>query len=452
MSPEEQKERKEEFQPPYVASRNSRFSIAMYPQDPDWPDTVDMLHRFQEALALIRDGANRSGMGLAAGFPEDYAPEDREFLELNVIPEEEAKPFTHPDKNLISVLLPHVGKVRLMARLLAADVRLAMIEGDDQRAYDNLIAIQGLADHCLETPCLIGELVGLAIRSIGYEVTSEVLTQHSDLLTDDQLHDLAHQYAGADLSLAYGTNGEKQWFYDLIQRIYTDEGNGDGRLTPEGIKLLRSITGSYSNEFDAVTSQELGAALGPAVMIATASRKELTDRYEQMLEAYAGEASKPLWEMPSLHVIDDQIDSWSKLEQFKYAMIATLIPAMDAVRRTGETKRGECDGVLIGIALELYRRHNGDWPNGLDALAPQYLPRLPVDRLTGKPLWYRITAEGPVVYSVGVDGDDDGGQLQINPMTGEADYERASASQYHGEYRTEPEYDGDWVLWPVVHH
>ena len=50
-------------------------------------------------------------------------------------------------------------------------------------------------------------------------------------------------------------------------------------------------------------------------------------------------------------------------------------------------------------------------PPTLGDLVPEYLDRIPEDPLTGKPLLYEVASDSYVVYSVGTDGDDDGGML-----------------------------------------
>ena len=56
-----------------------------------------------------------------------------------------------------------------------------------------------------------------------------------------------------------------------------------------------------------------------------------------------------------------------------------------------------------------HRKHN-KWPATLGELSPQYLPQLPVDPITGRALHYKVDNDRPLVYSVGADGDDDGGR------------------------------------------
>ena len=64
------------------------------------------------------------------------------------------------------------------------------------------------------------------------------------------------------------------------------------------------------------------------------------------------------------------------------------------------------------VAIERFRRaHGGALPASLDALAPGLLPAVPEDPFSGKPLLYRTSADGYVVYSVDVDRRDDEGAL-----------------------------------------
>ena len=74
--------------------------------------------------------------------------------------------------------------------------------------------------------------------------------------------------------------------------------------------------------------------------------------------------------------------------------------------------------------LERYRLAKGSYPTSLDALAPEFIPVLPNDALTGEPYRYRLdSADKFTVYSVGWNLKDDGG---------------TPSSKAFGE-------DGDWV-------
>jgi hypothetical protein len=65
---------------------------------------------------------------------------------------------------------------------------------------------------------------------------------------------------------------------------------------------------------------------------------------------------------------------------------------------------------LAAIALRRFQLRHGQLPPSLEALVPEFLPAVPYDCMVGQPLRYRLKADGGyVLYSVGEDGKDDGG-------------------------------------------
>ncbi len=135
----------------------------------------------------------------------------------------------------------------------------------------------------------------------------------------------------------------------------------------------------------------------------------------------------------------------SQWQHFRYRLLDLTFPAFWISESTFERSRGRRDGVLIGIALELYRREHGDWPEALAELASRWLPEVPVDRINGGALGYVLKDGKPVVYSLGVDGDDDGGRLPKSSKGDQSYYVVGPPKKEVGE-----EYEGDWVIWSLV--
>jgi hypothetical protein len=68
----------------------------------------------------------------------------------------------------------------------------------------------------------------------------------------------------------------------------------------------------------------------------------------------------------------------------------------------------------IACALERYRLAYGEYPEMLDALAPQFNEVIPHDIIGGQPLHYRREANGQfILYSVGWNETDDGGKVAL---------------------------------------
>jgi hypothetical protein len=66
--------------------------------------------------------------------------------------------------------------------------------------------------------------------------------------------------------------------------------------------------------------------------------------------------------------------------------------------------------VVTAIALKRFQLQHGQLPEALGELAPTFLPSVPIDPYDGKPLRYQPNPDGTyLLYSVGPDGKDDGG-------------------------------------------
>ncbi len=66
--------------------------------------------------------------------------------------------------------------------------------------------------------------------------------------------------------------------------------------------------------------------------------------------------------------------------------------------------------LVSAIALKRYQLRNGKYPAELNGLVPEFLPRTPLDFMDGKPLRYKMLPDGGfLLYSVGEDGEDNGG-------------------------------------------
>jgi len=84
----------------------------------------------------------------------------------------------------------------------------------------------------------------------------------------------------------------------------------------------------------------------------------------------------------------------------------------------------QVDQAAIACALERYRLAHGQFPETLDALAPQFMAKLPHDIINGQPLHYRRTADGQfTLYSVGWNQKDDNGTLVLD-KDGQVDQEQ----------------------------
>jgi hypothetical protein len=88
---------------------------------------------------------------------------------------------------------------------------------------------------------------------------------------------------------------------------------------------------------------------------------------------------------------------------FFYANLGQIVPAEDRLV-------AQLGCAVAAIACERYRQKTGSWPKALADIPKEVLPEIPTDPFSGNPVLYKRTETGAVVYSVGADGVDDGGE------------------------------------------
>jgi tetratricopeptide (TPR) repeat protein len=93
-----------------------------------------------------------------------------------------------------------------------------------------------------------------------------------------------------------------------------------------------------------------------------------------------------------------------------YLLAKVGIPNVNKAMQSCAYNQTLANQAQIACALERFRLANGEYPETLDALAPQFIETIPHDIIGGEPLHYRRTADGKfLLYSVGWNETDDDG-------------------------------------------
>ena len=403
-----------------------------------WAETVAAVAERERSLSLARQGASRPVTGFllnseddrgvvvrlqppvaAAGFPADASAA---FMAIH-------RPAPY--------VLPRLGQWLLIDALGAAR------SGETARALEDLLAGISIASHTSAEESLIGQLIACVIAHGVCNVVEHLISQSPEILTDAQLREISKALAtlGNDLAdLRFGH--ERLSFHDLVQRIYTDDGSGDG--VPCSAGFARLFGGADLGK--EILGADPRSVLAPIKARKLASRRDLLVKYDEYCAAAVEQIGLPLWERTgSVGAMVHDIRARSDLND-RYRVLAVFAPPIDRAAVNMALAGQACDVTRTVIALERFRRERGRYPASLDALVPHHLAEPPIDRFTGDPLGYRLDAATgvPLLYSRGSDRDDDGGVAMIDE-TGDPDPDGACA--WFPTAR--PDRDGDWILWPL---
>ena len=421
------------------------------PDTAEWNKAAAFVSENEAVFATIRQAAAKPHFG--AVLSTKISEEDLELWPENK--QEEPLPsvrgeFESLDTLTAHIRIPYLTPLRAVTSLLEIDTIEASRRGDGDRVLANLVTMLGLAQQLNSRACLIEQLTGWAIGRQTVNVCGRLLRENREVLSDKHLRELAHQFANDDAFQIATLSGERYFAYDITQRMYTKS----GRLTVKGVKWIRMI------EHDLV--EEKAPSTGMAVLSApfyngfTASRDDLIKTFNQFFDHTEAEFQLPYWESRGK---DDALMEWvnslSVIDRFKYSLVVKFMPVLSRVNTLQQESVGIRDGLLVALALELYQRQHNRYPDSLEDLSPRLLPSIPLDRITGSALRYRVNGDQAVVYSVGQNLVDDGGVMPGGTDTSEITdgetsrqrKERIIKAAGPGGSTGNLAQEGDWILW-----
>ena len=321
-----------------------------------------------------------------------------------------------------NILLPQFAILRQAVRIIASDMMMAVEKADGERATRDAEAIIALSIHAQEGRILIGDLVGMSIRSIVVNRILMALEWKPNTFTDSQLKRLQNALRSVPPALERPDfTYERLMFEDIVQRLYTDDGHGDGRFAPQWkqlrlISALESVSaGNHGKEQGATTQFTLLASWlsQPFAFYAIAGRKEALDHYDASIKRLASQPNDSLNDAVTESAIADEkfVESMTAYGA-RFFLEGLLMPALGEVAFNFQIERANRDACVISIAAELYHRANKKWPASAKDLAPLCNDNAPRDSWNGKPILMETDANGFRMWSVGRDGVDNRGNLE----------------------------------------
>ena len=273
----------------------------------------------------------------------------------------------------IETLLPHTQESREIARLLALDAYVSAHEGDTQQAFDDLRGIFALSDALRGEPTLISQLVRIAIHAVGCNAAARIMPHCA--WSDVELESLQKIAQAA--------------------RFKTD--------------IARSLNGERATNLTAL--DELG--LGP---LRQSNKREALQVFKRSIEGFSGSWRETLDRQREV-TADLQTLSGNQFDRIRMMGVLLLTPAMEQIAVAGIRAETRQKCLVAALAVQRFRLQHGRLPESLSEVE-SLIPAAEgsgegalVDPMNGQPLRYKVTVDRILIYGVGDNQFDDGGDL-----------------------------------------
>ena len=254
--------------------------------------------------------------------------------------------------------------------------------------------------------------MGAAVDALALaELCEELVDRPCDPAALEAIADTMERFPLGPRGMAY--EGERLILLGFIQPMYTDSGHGDGRL-------ILSNLGNEDQWNEPPSKQPILRRLKNLTAQLHESKKRTTD----IIDAHFALGLK-CSQIPRPERIKLGLDPRAvadSLPRNQEVLSGVLIRLRDMLR-TQDLIGAMFAGTRIMVAIELHNARRGAHPDSLDDLVPEFLPKLPTDPFApgGRFVYRRVDpAVDPhgrhyLLYSVGNDGQDDGGYAIADP-------------------------------------
>jgi hypothetical protein len=295
--------------------------------------------------------------------------------------------------------MPYLPAMVNTSKVLQGRAQAELATGRPENAFQDVQTILALARAAGSSPFLITVLVERSISDRASQVINDGLERHA--WTDAQLAALSSELSRIDLlaRLSNGLRGERASLLQLdasrtdLLTLQELPDTGTVRLQKKALRAASAIwPAGWFNE-------------DKAGYIGTIQRyidavKHPTELPSTLAEIEAARAGSSLW------------------NKIRNPLSHQAMPAILGVAKTIEATQTILQSLATACAVERYRMAHGRLPATLEDLVPAFLPSVPTDPITGKPLCYKPSeSRSYLIYGTGWDQTDNAGS-SVTALTG----------------------------------
>jgi hypothetical protein len=295
-----------------------------------------------------------------------------------------------------NTLLPHLGELNRLAIIVSYKSFLASESGDTTNAVTEIENLFGMAQTLDQEPDIIAQFVRISLIARAKNSLEHCLNING--LDESELIGLASTFSSAEKTnlMVRALVGDRADHVPVFQLV-----RSKSKSAVELVKGAQQVGGFSTPALDSWLIRE------PRFFRATGFWD-----YDLLYFLQVMETNITLDTFPppqSLIAADNLKRAEEKAREKHYYLSKLLLPPPNVI--VNESKNLAYLRISIAaIAVERFRLAHGKLPKRLDELVPQFLSAVPSDPFDGQPLRYHRLDKGYVIYSIGSDGEDNGGR------------------------------------------
>jgi len=301
-------------------------------------------------------------------------------------------------KNVIS---PPFSEAINMVFVVSSRAQISAMEDNFQQSVSDILMCYRFGKHLEGPKPLIEQLIGMGVKQRTIFTTLRIMER--SLIDSIYLREFQSGLKSAnERSIApIDFSGERLICHDYIQRVFTENGTGEGHIPRLMLKHMMNPPDYLKNQGIPLLNEGQVPAWEKLKRRQTT---QLTDEVFAYLDSIKDRTPVELHRTE--HEVEDIVRQYAKHN----ALLSVLIPAFVKPYHVSYRLKARESALIVTIAIMRYTLDNGNLPDELGQLVRAgYIESLPLDPYSNAPFVYRKMGLDFLLYSFGQDFDDDGG-------------------------------------------
>jgi hypothetical protein len=279
----------------------------------------------------------------------------------------------------------------MVAQVMAAHATANLLVGKPQEAMRDLTVIHQMVVGMKSNPTLVGAMIGVAMEGLYAETVRQGLGAR--LWQAAQWETIERQTQALDFIRDYNRAMRGGEMANILQFL--------SAAPPTRLLEVLGSGGGWEKTRDVIFFKM--APRGWIDQNMNSYARLIADSM-QTIDVTAGRVYPA-----KCPAVEERIYREVRRTPYRYCLASCVPNCVKAVHVVAE-RQAQTDLNRLACALERFRSVANTYPTNLQALVPQYISKLPLDRVTGGALQYHRPDEGHcVVYSLGWNMADDAG-------------------------------------------
>ena len=290
---------------------------------------------------------------------------------------------------------------------------VSLHEGQKEEAAVVVEALANLANFHWEEYSLVSQMSRCQTAEVGLGFTWQAL--QAEGWTEEQLLKMQQCWVRMDIleGLERGIKGERAFGLELLRLLRTAGWNSE------------KVFPSTKQRAGSVQSNSLNRGLMGRFYLRNTAENDFAFQlryWQAVVEQVRGLRAGQPWE----EVLNAGQQSHAQIQRkfnspVRFLYLLTLLTTVNpspAIRTAAHIETERCMAITA-IALKRYQLKYGKTAPSLEALVPEFLASIPKDCMSGQVLRYKLNPDSNfTLYSVGDDGNDDGGDATHTKLDG----------------------------------